>query len=75
MKMGKVYKAIKLALFIIMIVLLATNPPHKDPNAYNTWVALLITSLPFGFLSIVGSGLYLVPFLKCNFYMPEIKRD
>lgn len=72
---GSVSAVFELALFIIMIVLLATNPHHKDPNAYNTWVALLITSLPFGFLSIVGSGLYLVPFLKCNFYMPEIKRD
>lgn len=72
---GEVSAVSDLVLFILMIVLLITNPQHKDIADYNRWRALLITSLPFGFLSIVGTGLYVVPFLKCNFYMPEIKRD
>ena len=52
-------------LVILMIALLAEHP--------NTLVGLIIT-LPFGILSMIGSLLYIFPWLKCEFYMPEIVR-
>ena len=72
---GFVSAFFEIALIVLMIVLLATNPPHSDPSHYAAWKALLIVSLPLGFASAIGSLLYLVPFLKCDFYMPQIKRD
>lgn len=65
----------ELALIILMFVLLAQEPQHEKIEVYNTWRALLITSLPFGILSVVGEFLFIFPFLSCDFYLPEIKRD
>ena len=72
---GFVGSVFELLLFVLMIVLLIKNPPHESASTYATWKALLIVSLPFGLVSICATAFYLVPFLKCDFYMPEIKRD
>ena len=72
---GFVSAVFELVLFVLMIVLLATNPPHESETADVVWKVLLILSLPLGLVSTVGTGLYLIPFLKCDFYMPEIKRN
>jgi len=55
----------QLGLLILMIVLVATETP-------NTAVGIYLT-LPLGVLSIIGLALYIIPYLKCDFYMPEIK--
>ena len=72
---GFVSAVFELLLFILMIVLLVKNPAHESATATAVWKALLIVSLPFGLVSTIATGLYLVPFLMCDFYMPEIKRD
>ena len=71
---GAIGAVFELVLFILMIVLLAKNPPHASHTVDVVWKVLLIISLPFGLASIVGTGLYLIPFLKCDFYMPPIKK-
>lgn len=72
---GFISSIFELLLFVLMIILLVKNPHHEKESVYHLWKALLIVSLPFGFVSTIATGLYLVPFLKCDFYMPEIKRD
>ena len=62
---GFVSGVLELILVIMMILLLGEHP--------NTLVGIIVT-LPFGILSTIGSLLYLIPWLKCEFYMPEIKR-
>ena len=64
---GFVCTFFELVLIALMILLIAVDTP-------NTLVAIIV-SLPFGVLSAIGTGLYLIPWLKCDFYMPEIKRD
>ena len=53
-------------LIIFMILLIALGHPNT--------LVLIIVSLPLGLASAVGCLLYLLPYLKCDFYMPEIKR-
>lgn len=55
----------ELLLVILMIALYSEAP--------KTATGIIVT-LPFGILSTIGSLLYLFPYLKCEFYMPEIKR-
>ena len=43
---------------------------EKEPN---TKAAILATS-PIGILSSIGCLLYIVPFIQCDFYMPEIAK-
>ena len=62
---GFIAGVLELGLVILMIALIAENP--------NTKVGIIIT-LPFGILSAIGCLLYLLPYLKCEFYMPEISR-
>ena len=62
---GFISGVFELGLVILMIALLAEHP--------NTLVGIII-SLPFGILSAIGSILYIFPWLKCEFYMPEIVR-
>jgi len=64
----------ELFLFVLMIVLLATNPPHANHTTDVIWKVFLIISLPFGLASTIGTGLYLIPYLKCDFYMPAVKQ-
>lgn len=42
-------------------------------NEPNTKVAILATA-PFGILSTIGLLLLIVPYIKCDFYMPEISK-
>ena len=63
---GFVAGIFELVLIVFMILLLAIGHPRT--------LALIIVSLPFGFASMVGCLLYIIPYLKCDFYMPEIKR-
>ncbi len=63
--LGFVSGVLEFGLVILMIALLAEHP--------NTLVGIIIT-LPFGILSMIGSLLYIIPWLKCEFYMPEIVR-
>ena len=63
---GFVSSIFEFALIIFMILLLVLNP--ETPR---TLVAIIVT-LPFGVLSMLGSMAYIIPFLKCDFYMPAI---
>ena len=63
--MGFIAGVLELGLVILMIALLGEHP--------KTMVGIIVT-LPFGILSMIGSLLYIIPWLKCEFYMPEINR-
>ena len=63
--MGFIAGVFEFGLVILMIALLGEHP--------NTMVGIIIT-LPFGILSMIGSLLYIIPWLRCEFYMPEIVR-
>ena len=56
----------ELALVIFMIMLAAKDHP-------NTFVGIMST-LRFGIISSIGSILYLVPFILCDFFMPKVKQ-
>ena len=62
---GFIAGVLEFGLVILMIALLGEHP--------KTMVGIIIT-LPFGILSMIGSLLYIFPWLKCEFYMPEIVR-
>ena len=62
---GFISAIFELGLFIFMILLLAKGEPNTK--------VLIIVSLPIGIASIIASGLYLIPWLKCDFYMPKIE--
>ena len=65
---GVVGGAFELLLVILMTLLLF------EEDAPKTMVGIII-SLPFGLLSAAGTICYILPYLKCNFYMPEVKKD
>lgn len=58
------------SVFILLVAILSLVLVHKENP--NTKVAILV-ALPFGVLSAIGSGLLLIPYIKCEFYMPPIK--
>ena len=62
---GFISGVLELMLVVLMIALLGEHP--------NTMVGIIVT-LPFGILSTIGCLLYIIPWLRCEFYMPEIKR-
>lgn len=53
-----------LCVFMLLLVILE-NP--------KTELAIILT-LPIGVLASIAYGLFLIPYLKCDFYMPEIKK-
>ena len=61
---GSIGGVFQLLLVVFMIILLALGNP-------NTKVIIIVT-LPIGLLSAVAAGLFLIPWLKCDFYMPQI---
>ena len=61
---GFVSSIFEFVLIIFMIILMAIGHPQ-------TLVAIIVT-LPFGLASMIGSCLYIIPWLKCDFYMPAI---
>ena len=61
---GFVSSIFEFVLIIFMILLMAIGHPQ-------TLVAIIVT-LPFGLASMIGSCLYIIPWLKCDFYMPAI---
>ncbi len=63
---GFVGGVFELGLVILMLMLLGEEPL--------TLVGLIVT-LPFGILTTIGQCLYIIPYLKCHFYMPAIKKD
>ena len=65
---GFVGGVFELVLVIMMILLLG------DEETPKTSVGIII-SLPFGILSTLGQLCYLLPYIKCNFYMPEPKHN
>ena len=62
---GFVSAIFEFVLLIFMILLLAKGEPNTK--------VLIIVTLPIGFASTIASGLYLIPWLKCDFYMPKIE--
>ena len=64
---GFVSSIFELLLIVFMILLLVMGNP-------NTKIGIILT-LPLGILSMIGCALYIIPFIKCDFYMPEIKRQ
>ncbi len=56
---------IEIALVIFMFLL------AFDEVVPNTKIGIILIS-PIGILSAIGCGLYLFPFINCEFYMPEI---
>ena len=62
---GFVGGVFELGLVILMIMLLGEKPL--------TSVGLIIT-LPLGILTTIGQCMYLLPYLKCHFYMPEVSK-
>ena len=64
---GFVGAPIELVLIVLMILLALFD---KANTAIGIWVLL-----PVGLASTAATSLYLWPYLKCDFYMPEIKRD
>lgn len=63
---GFVSSVFEFVLIIFMILLMAIGHPQ-------TLVAIIVT-LPFGLASMIGSCLYIIPWLKCDFYMPAIEQ-
>ena len=54
---------------VIFMIFLAAQKQEAVKTALGIWL-----TLPIGILSTIGTGLYLIPWLKCDFYMPEIIR-
>lgn len=63
---GFVGSIFELVVIVLMIIMAVAEHPHTE---LGVWL-----SLPFGLLSMAGTCFYLVAYLKCDFYMPEIKR-
>ena len=61
---GFVSSVFEFILIIFMILLMVIGHPQ-------TLVAIIVT-LPLGLLSMIGSCLYIIPWLQCDFYMPAI---
>lgn len=59
--------------FQIIVIILMIKLAFTYEPVPKTKVAMIV-SLPFGILSAIGTGLYMVPILSCSFFMPEIKR-
>jgi len=64
---GVVGGVFELVLAVMMILLLA------EPDTPKTSIGIII-SLPFGILSAIGQICFLLPYLKCNFFMPEVEK-
>ena len=56
----------ELVLIVFMIILIVSESPNTT--------GAIIGTLPIGILSALGSLAYIVPFILCDFYMPEIKK-
>lgn len=54
----------QLALLVLSIVLIVTETP-------NTKVGFIVL-FPFEVITIIGSALCILPYIKCSFYMPAI---
>ena len=61
---GFVSSVFEFILIIFMILLMAIGHPQT--------LVVIIVTLPFGLLSMIGSCLYIIPWLICDFYMPAI---
>ena len=61
---GFVSSIFEFVLIIFMILLMAIGHPQT--------LVVIIVTLPFGLASMIGSCLYIIPWLKCDFYMPAI---
>ncbi len=61
---GFVSSIFEFILIIFMILLMAIGHPQT--------LVVIIVTLPLGLLSMIGSCLYIIPWLKCDFYMPAI---
>lgn len=57
----------ELVIAIFIIILLTSNEKIKTTNAF-------VASLVFILLDAIACGLLIVPFTKCVFYMPPIKK-
>ena len=61
---GFVSSIFEFILIIFMILLMAIGHPQT--------LVVIIVTLPLGLLSMIGSCLYIIQWLKCDFYMPAI---
>lgn len=61
---GFVSSIFEFVLIIFMILLMVIGHPQT--------LVVIIVTLPLGLLSMIGSCLYIIPWLKCDFYMPAI---
>ena len=64
---GFVSGVLEIGLFIFMMILAGSKEAPLTK-------AGIIAYIPLGIISTIGSLLYIIPFLKCEFYMPEIKK-
>ena len=62
---GFVNAFVTFVLFVFMVLLIILDKP-------NTLVGIIL-SYPFGLAAIAGFALFIIPFKKCDFYMPAIK--
>ena len=63
---GFVSSVFEFILIIFMILLMAIGHPQT--------LVVIIVTLPLGLLSMIGSCLYIIPWLQCDFYMPAIEQ-
>lgn len=63
---GAIGAVFQLIVVVLSLVLVLAETPK---TAVGIWVML-----PFGLIAAVATGFMLLPYLKCNFYMPEIKK-
>ena len=68
---GFVSSFFELALMAFMIVLFAIGVEEGRAAVK----VLIMVFLPFGLASTIGCALYIIPWLKCDFYMPQIIQD
>lgn len=65
--LSTINSVLQCGIIVLSIILLVKEHPMSSPA--------IIATLPFGILAFLGSFLSIIPFIKCNFYMPDIKRD
>lgn len=68
---GFVSAFFEFVLMIFMIVLFAIGVREGRVAVK----VLIMVSLPLGLVSTAGCALYIIPWLKCDFFMPQIAQD
>lgn len=64
---GFVSAVFELAVIVLLVIMAAVEHPHTELGVWLT--------LPIGIITLVGNICYLIAYLKCDFYMPEVKKE